>query len=183
MALRHTKKAPKNFGAFFDLTNRHDKPLLKMTLRPNRSLPRQGLAWLLLILWGFLLLPLLVLLGGPALWVMLPFSLLPVVAIWYFIERSYKDGTLREELRLWPDLIAVERHNPRAEPQFWYANPYWTRLNILAGDGPVEDYVTLTGNDRTIELGAFLSPQQRVEAHASLSRSLGNLGEFTSPNR
>jgi hypothetical protein len=36
-----------------------------------------------------------------------------LVAVYAAIRRSYADGRLVEELRLWPDLITVERREPR----------------------------------------------------------------------
>ena len=37
---------------------------------------------------------------------------------------------------------------------------------------PVEDYLTLTDGQRVIELGAFLSPDERRALHAELTRAL-----------
>lgn len=146
--------------------------LAQVILRPNRSLPRSGLAWLLLILWGLLLVPLFPLLGSVALWVMLPFLLGALAALWYFIERNYRDGEMYEELSLWPDRIRVEQHTPRKPVLSWEANPYWTSVNLRKEGGPVENYLTLKGAGREIELGVFLSPEERVELNTSLSTAL-----------
>ncbi len=147
-------------------------PLASVILRPSRSLPRRGFAWLLLITWALLLLPLIPLLGTAALWVMLPFLLAVLLALWLSFERSYRDGELCEELILWPEMIHVHRHNPRAAAQSWQASPYWTRLKLTPEGGPVENYLTLRGNGREIELGAFLSPEERADLYDRLGDEL-----------
>lgn len=167
--LTEPAKAPAQTGAFS--VSDHDL-LSHAIIRPNRSLPRKGFHWLLLILWGFLLIPLIPLLGSYALWVMLPFLLGAVVALGYSIERNYRDGELFEELTLTHKLLKVVRHTPRRMRQEWQANPYWVRLNILKEGGPVENYLTLKGGKREIELGAFLSPEERVRLCHDLERAL-----------
>ena len=84
----------------------------------------------------------------------------PSSRLWFAIRRSCADGRLTEELRLWPDLITVVRREPRRTVRRWHANPFWVRLR-LPEDGRIEKYLTLKGNGREIELGAFLSPWER----------------------
>ena len=49
------------------------------------------------------------------------------------------------------------RREPSGGVRRWHANPFWVRLRLLDGER-VEKYLTLEGNGREIELGAFLSP-------------------------
>ncbi|MEM9269814.1 MAG: DUF2244 domain-containing protein [Pseudomonadota bacterium] len=42
----------------------------------------------------------------------------------------------------------------------------------LADTKHLESYLTLKGNGREIELGAFLSPEERVDLHNSLQEAL-----------
>ncbi len=147
----------------------------QVVLHPHRSLSARGFAVVMLVTWLLCLVPLVPLLGTLALWVMLPFLLGILVALWVSIRRNTRDGELCEELILWPDRIRVRRHNPRGPEQSWEANPYWTRLTIHPEGGPVENYLTLRGNGREIELGAFLSPEERLLLHRNLSRALAHL--------
>ena len=78
--------------------------------------------------------------------------------------------SLREELRLWPDLVTVVRREPDGRERRWHANPFWVRLHLR--DAHVEKYLTLEGNGREIELGAFLSPGEREALHADLLAAL-----------
>lgn len=153
---------------------RGDPPILALTLWPNRSLTPAGGSWLLgLLALGFT--PTLLMLGGTqAGWGMLPFVAGALIALFLAIRRSERDAALREELRLWPDLITVVRREPQGQVRRWHANPFWVRLR-LREDGAVEKYLTLQGNGREIELGAFLSPWERVALHAELGAALGRL--------
>jgi len=169
--------APVQSGASFGYSA-DDPPVFTARITPNRSLSRRGFAKLMLLIWGLASLPLLALLGTSALWIMLGFLSVALAALWYFIERNYHDGTLYEELLLWPDHIAVNRYNPRSDDQNWHANLYWTSLHMRPEGGPVENYLTLRGNARTIELGAFLSPSERHDLYEELARKLARAKTF-----
>ena len=96
-----------------------------------------------------------------------------VWAIWAALKRSWRDTDLFEEVSLWDDLIRVERHEPRrAAPLEWEANPYWVRAALHTKGGPVPNYLTLSGGGREVELGAFLTPVERVELKNWLEREL-----------
>ena len=92
--------------------------------------------------------------------------------LWYALGRSYRDGEVLEQLRLTRDTIRLVRHNPRTPRQEWEANPYWVTLQIHPTDGPVPDYLTLKGAGREVELGAFLTPEERVRLRAELAEAL-----------
>jgi uncharacterized membrane protein len=151
-------------------TNKPDAETL--TAWPHRSLPRRGFVGFIAITFIFLLMPLIPLLGTPVLWALLPFLMGALALLWWLFERNYRDGELREELTLWRDRIELIRHNPNSSDQHWEANPYWVQLELHDGDGPVDQYITLTGNDRTVELGAFLSPEERKTLHNDLADRL-----------
>ncbi len=157
-----------------DPFERADPPLLALTLWPHRSLSPRGFAWVLaMVAFGFSL-PLAALAGARAGWGVLPFVLAALVGLYLAARRSYADARLREELRLWPDLITVERREPKGAVRRWHANPAWVRLGLYEHDR-IEKYLTLTGNGREIELGAFLSPGERVALHRDLGAALGPL--------
>lgn len=143
-----------------DPFQRRDPPILALRIWPHRSLSRKGFAWVMGIVAAGLTLPLLPFLGSKVMLGLLPFPLAALLALWLAIRRSYFDGRLTEELRLWPDLIAVERREPKGAVRRWQANPYWARAR-LSEVAKIEKYLTLEGNGREIELGAFLSPGER----------------------
>ena len=138
-----------------------DAPFYQLSLWPYRSLSRRGFVWFMGLTVGLICIPLLALLGSAYLWVMLPFLAAAVGAIWYFLERSYKDGSTLETLTIWSNHMTLSRQNPRGAPQHWEANPYWVSVKMHPKSGPVENYITLRGSNRDVEIGAFLSVAER----------------------
>ena len=153
---------------------REDPPFLALTLWPNRSLSRRGFAWVLGLVASGLALPIIPFLGSKVALGLLPFLLGALLALYLAIRRSYFDGRLTEELRLWPDLITVERREPRGTVRRWHANPFWVQPR-LREDARIEKYLTLRGNGREIELGAFLSPPERVALYRDICAALGRI--------
>lgn len=68
--------------------------------------------------------------------------------------------------------------NPRGPVQEWRADPAWVALRLIPRGGPVEQYLTLTGGGREVELGAFLTPEERIALHDELGRVLLRLKSY-----
>lgn len=144
----------------------------QITVWPHRSLPPQGFAVFIGVTFVLLLVPLMPLLGTPALWGLLPFLMGALALTWWMIQRNYADGALVEELTLSPDRVALVRREPRGGEKRWEANTYWVTVHLHETGGPVENYVTLKGGGREVELGAFLSPEERMSLHETVMAAL-----------
>ncbi len=164
-------KAPELSGAS-SFAAKGGAPLASLSLWPYRSLPRRGFVWFVGATFALISLPLFAVIGTIVLWGLLPFLLLAVGGMWYFLERSYKDGSILEQLDIWTDKITLCRHNPRGPNNTWEANPYWVSVHLHPKSGPVENYLTLKGNDREVELGAFLTPEERQNLHDQIQHIL-----------
>jgi len=119
-------------------------------------------------------LPLFGLIGTRAAWGMLPFLLLPLAALYWAMRRNHSDAEMYEVLELWPDTILVTRHEPGGDILQWCANPFWVRVT-LHEDARIEKYLTLYGNNREIEFGAFLSPWEREQHYSDINQALARL--------
>jgi len=163
-------QAPDDSGACSD--SAEDALTTCLHLWPYRSLPRRGFVWFIGGTALLLGVPLLAVLGSPVLWGLLPFLLLAIAAIWYALHRSYRDGEIVEELTLTPDRIILTRHGPRGRRQDWQANTHWVRVELHPKGGPVPNYLTLHGGDRLVEIGAFLSEDERLALAGELNTAL-----------
>lgn len=145
----------------------------RLHLWPHRSLTRRGFVWFVGATALLIAVPLFGTLGSPVLWALLPFLLGTIWAIWFALRKNGRDREIVEDLRLSADRIALVRYGPNGRRQAWEANPYWVRVTLHETGGPVPNYLTLKGEGREVELGAFLSEDERQALHGELLRRLG----------
>jgi uncharacterized membrane protein len=149
-----------------------DAQIAHLSLWAHRSLPRRGFVGFIALTCLLVALPLLVHLGSPALWVLLPFLLATIAGLWIALQRSYHDGKISEDLILTATSLTLEHHNPEGKTQSWQANPHWVRLELHPTGGRVAQYLVLKGGPRPVELGAFLAEEERIALHQDLARLL-----------
>lgn len=154
----------------------HDAPgARRLTIWRHRSLDARGFVWVIGLTAAALVLPLLAVLGRSVMWGLLPFALAALGGLWWAVQYGWTRGGPSEELLLTRDRLSVIRRDPGRPDRSWEGNSYWVRLR-LHRDGPVEAYLTLTdGGGREIELGAFLSPDERRALKGELERALGEM--------
>ncbi|PHQ79009.1 MAG: hypothetical protein COB65_13165 [Thalassobium sp.] len=151
-----------------------DAPRAELHLWPYRSLLRRDFVIFIAGTATLVTLPLLAVIGSPVLWALLPFLAAMIAGVWLALNRSYRDGELLEELRIWDDRATLTRHTPRKPTQTWEANPHWIRVELHEGGGPVPFYLTLKGGPREVEIGAFLSEDERRALYGDLRRAFTN---------
>lgn len=135
-------------------------PIAVLHAWPYRSLPKRGFVWVIAMAYGFMLIPVAGFVGSAALWWLLVPGLIAIYGLWWFIDRSYRDGEILEALELWPDHIRLTRSGPHKAHAVWETNPYWVTVQSHA-NGPVPAYLTLKGGGREVELGSFLTENER----------------------
>ncbi len=160
-------------GMSFQWLPQSDPATTALHLRPHRSLSSAGFVWFIGLTAALLALSLIPQLGTPVLWALLPFLTMAVAGIWLALRLSYRTAT--EDLTLSPTAITLTRHNPGKPDQTWQANPYWVQVMLHPTGGPVPDYLTLSGNGRMVELGTFLTVDERRRLHDLLRQRLGAL--------
>jgi len=148
-----------------------DKPA-ELRLWPHRSLPRGGLVAFIAITASLMALPLLANLGAPSLWVILGFALAALAAVWAALNRNLRDRQILETLTLTADRITLTHQRRNAPALTWQANPFWLRVTLYPTDGPVPHYLTLAAEGREVELGRFLTPEERQALASDLHSAL-----------
>jgi uncharacterized membrane protein len=120
----------------------------------------------------FILIPLAPLLGTVVLWGILPFLLLAVGGVWFALDRSRRNAQVIEVLTLTDDRAHLVRRDPRGQMQEWDCDRYWASPQMHETGGPVPHYVTLKGAGREVEIGRFLSEDERKALYGDLVRAL-----------
>lgn len=155
--------------------DRTDSTSTLVTLWPFRSLPKRGFAVIIMLCFALITVPVYPLLGTKLVWGLLPFLMLAVAALWWGLQRSYRDANIIEELTLTRDNAHLRHTDKHGRTQDWTCNIYWVRVEMHPTGGPVPFYVTLTGNGRMVEIGAFLSEEERKSLYGELSDSISAL--------
>lgn len=153
--------------------------MAELRLWPYRSLSTKGFAWVIGLTAAALALPLIAVTGSAVMWGLLPFAALPIWGLWVAIRHNWRSGETEEILRLTQASLHLTRRDPGRPDRHWQTNPYWARLSLRPA--PVPDYLTITGDGREIELGAFLSPEERRALHDDLTARLRNLRQGGQP--
>ncbi len=118
-----------------------------------------------------LAMPLLAVLGTPVAWVLMLFFASALLAVWRAITANQRHRSIHEALVMNHERVHLA-HRPTKGPQLeWEANPYWVSVH-LRNDGPVENYLTLRGAGREVEIGRFLTPDERAALFDELQEAL-----------
>ncbi len=150
-------------------------PDRELHLWPHRSLSAPGFVGFISITAALSAVPLLAVLGTGAIWILLPLVSIAVAGIWWALLRNNRDAQVYEVLSLDKDLATLRHRAADGTEQCWQANPHWVRIELHPTIGPVPNYLTLKGGPREVELGAFLSADERVALARDLTQLLASL--------
>ncbi len=152
-----------------------EKAALIANLSAHNSLGALGFVQFIGITAILMCIPLLAFLGTPFLWIIFGYLALGLSAMWWGLKISWYRGTVQEKLLLWTDHLTLVRTNPDGNVQSFDANPYWTTIQLFKTEGPVPQYLTLSGAGRHVEVGSFLSEDERKALCADLRKLLGQI--------
>jgi len=156
----------------YEWTTAPDATAQRMRLWPHQSLPPKGFAAFILTTFTLILIPTLPLLGTPLMWGLLPFMLAAVWGIYWALQRNHKARQIEEILTIDGENARLTHTTPKGEVKEWGCNRYWATVLKYEKDGPVPHYITLRGEGREVEIGAFLSEEERIALYEDLQRSL-----------
>jgi len=162
---RSDKEAPASPGASL---------LLEIELWPHQSLTPQGFVVMIGGTFAMLMVPLVGLIGTAVLWGVLPFMMIVLGALWYGLKRSWRDRDILERFEMTADRAHLTRREADGTMRDWDANPFWMRVERHDKVGSIEDYLTLEGGSRSVEIGAFLTPEERRGLERRLLNAIGS---------
>ncbi len=104
-------------------------------------------------------------------WPVTPFMGADVALLAWAFQASRNAAARREQVRVTPDLLRVDRYPARGEPVCFEFNPYWVRVEL---EEPVRSWsrLTLASHGRALQIGAFLPPGERLSVAQALRAAL-----------
>lgn len=139
-------------------------------LYPNRSLPNAGfLAVMAIVISANILFGVYFYAIGA--WPVIGFCGLDVFLVWLAFRLSYRQGRLHEHVRVAPGDMRISRVLPSGHESRWRIEPFWARVVI---DNPEqhEARVRVVSKGRSLVLGSFLSPDERMTFGKALDAAL-----------
>jgi uncharacterized membrane protein len=145
-------------------------PLLDLTLRPHRSLSRQGFVVLmgLLVAVSFAAGAAFVAVGA---WPVVGFLGLDVLLVWIAFRVSFARGRARERLTLHADRFEIERTDRWGRLERRQLEPYWLTVE-MADQGAGVPLVRLRSHGKSTVVGAFLGAGERTQLARTLEEAL-----------
>jgi uncharacterized membrane protein len=112
-------------------------------------------------------------------WPVTGFFGLDLLLLYVALKLNYRQGRLSEFVQLTPEALVVRRVQPSGKSETWSFPPDWVRVRI---DDPPrrESQLTLSSHGRTVAIGAFLTPEERLEFARVLQQQLRALCPYRS---
>lgn len=107
-------------------------------------------------------------------WPVFGFYGLEVAIIYWALRTSYRNAERFEQVRLTEAALTVDRADRQGRQRVLAVPPHWLRVSI---DDPVrhESQVRLSSHGQAVVVGAFLSPEERLDFARALRRALEDL--------
>lgn len=139
-------------------------------LFPNRSLPNAGfLAVMAIVIVSNVTFGVYFYAIGA--WPVIGFCGLDAFLVWLAFKLSYRQGRLHERVRIDGGEMLVSRVLPSGHETRWRVEPYWARVAIDNPDAH-EARVRVVSKGRSLILGSFLSPEERMGFGRALAAAL-----------
>ncbi|WP_366654079.1 DUF2244 domain-containing protein [Fodinicurvata sp. EGI_FJ10296] len=139
-------------------------------LHPNRSLSQAGF-YLVMAMVGLisLIMGTVFLIAGA--WPVFGFYGLDVAIVYWAFRRNYHSARMYECVRLTDATLVVERVDTRGHHHNWTFQPHWMQIHM--DDPPQhESQIRLVSHGRSLIIGSFLSPEERLDFANALRRAL-----------
>ena len=135
--------------------------LLSLVLRPHRSLSQFGF-----VIFMAVILSMYLAVGGYffsiGAWPVFGFMGAEVLLLYILFRLNYRDARAFETVDLTRSKLSIQKVDPRGRAEGFEFQPHWLRVNM---DNPPETHSQLTigSHGRTLTLGSFLTPPERLE--------------------
>ena len=148
-----------------------EAPILAVRLFPHRSLDPKGMRILLgatFVVSAIFSLPF-YLMGA---WPIIGFLGLDVAALYLAFRANFRAARAYEDYHLTYFELLFARVTARGARREWRFNPAWVRFERVEHEEFGTQRLSLVSRGRSLEVGAFLGPDQKAELAAKFSRAL-----------
>jgi uncharacterized membrane protein len=149
-------------------TETQARPLFAARLTPHRSLSPHGIRIVVGLLAALALLPGLIFYLSGA-WPVVGFMGLDVLALYFALTWSFREGRRYEQVTLWADRLEVKRVSAKGDEEKQEFNPFFVRLRIDRDFDEHVTAITLRSREGDFPVGAFLNPDDK----ASFAQAFG----------
>jgi uncharacterized membrane protein len=150
----------------------HSPVLFEAQLTPYRSLPPAAFTILMLAVIAVAFIAGMVSIAFGA-WPVTGFCGVELLLFYWLFRLNYRSaGGVSEWIRLTADRLEVVRHEHNRETGRWILQPYWLNLSLEGGESEGAGAVLVRSHGRTLALGRFLAPQERLRLKEALSAAL-----------
>ena len=139
---------------------------------PNRSLSSEGTLIVFSILAIGLIFPIIPFMGSQIGITLTLFSGGTLYLFLFFLGKNFQSGQLYEEIKISSEKIEIIHKEKNKKEITWEGNPFWTKVIMDDNPNKVENYLTIKEKGRYIELGAFLSPDERIDLKNEIQNAL-----------
>lgn len=146
------------------------RPLLDVVVYPHRSLGPTGFLVLMAVLsaCSFTVGMIFYLSGA---WPVVGFLGLDVLIVYVAFRLNYRAARAYETVRLTPEALEITKVDARGRRRSATLQPYWLAVDM---DDPPRRYsrLTLRTHGRRLEIGGFLTPDEKLDLARALRRAL-----------
>jgi uncharacterized membrane protein len=163
--LRHARRMSPRWERIDEPPPPRGPAVMDALLTPNRSLSARTFLRVMLV-FSAMNLAVAVFWAVRGAWPVLLFLVLDVALLAWAFHLNFRAARMFERVRLDSDHLQVTRTPARGSPMHWIVAARWARVE----DGP--DAVRIAAGDRTVDVGAFLSPPERGDFARALRDAL-----------
>lgn len=114
-------------------------------------------------------------------WPVFGFFGLDVLLVWLAFRQNFRAGRLRELITLTDSDLLVRRIEPGGTAREFRFEPYWARVEVDDAPGQPNRLV-ISSHGRRVMVGAFLTPEERLELAEALRGALRELATGAAPD-
>ena len=107
-------------------------------------------------------------------WPVVGFMGLNVLALYIAFKVSFRSADAYETVKLTALELVFEKVTARGQREVWRFNPSWVRLEQEIHEEFGTERVALVSRGQSVEIGAFLGPEQKAALARDLARALAD---------